>query len=140
MFTLRTGFPLTPRVSSDPSGTGSRGMRANVIGTPQDPHEVGPDRYYLDITAYAAPGPLTFGSVGIGVVRGPGMKRLDLSLNKEFRVNERMRFQLRGVAYNLTNTPIFQSPYSMVITAPNFGKIRTAQGERNVQVVGRFYF
>lgn len=68
------------------------------------------------------------------------MTRLGLSLNKESRVNERMRFRSRAVAYNFTKSPIFQSMYSMIITAPNFGQIRAAQGERNMQLVGRFYF
>ena len=57
----------------------------------------------------------------MGIVRGPGMSRFDLSLNKQFRVTERTYLQLRLAAFNATNTPIFQSPVSLVITAPTFG-------------------
>ncbi len=72
--------------------------------------------------------------------RGPGMTRLDLSLNKQFRVTERKYFQLRLAAFNATNTPIFQAPSSLVISAPTFGQIRGSQSERQVQLVAKFYF
>jgi hypothetical protein len=140
MFTLRTGFPLTPTVSTDPSGTGSRGMRANMNAVPDNQHLVGPGQPYLDVSVYSVPGPRTFGTSGIGVVRGIGMTRLDSSLNKEFRIAEKKSFQLRAAAYNFTNTPIYGAPSTMVITSPNFGQIRSSQGERNFQIVAKFYF
>ena len=140
IYSLRTGFPLTVRVTGDPSGTGSRSVRANVVGTPNDPHEVGPNKPYLDAKAYAVPTARTFGNAGVGIVRGPGMKRLDLSLNKQMRLTERTTFQLRLAAFNATNTPIFQAPASMIITAPTFGQIRASQSERSVQLIGKLYF
>ena len=138
--TAHSGFPLTIKVSGDPSGTGSRSVRANVIGTPNDPHKIGPNQPYLDAKAYAVPGPRTFGNAGVGTIRGPGMTRFDLSLNKQFRVSKRKYFQLRLAAFNATNTPIFQAPSSLVITAPTFGQIRSSQSERNVQLVAKLYF
>ena len=42
IYTAHTGFPLTIKMSGDPSGTGARSFRANVIGTPNDPHQIGP--------------------------------------------------------------------------------------------------
>jgi hypothetical protein len=140
IYTMHTGFPLTIKVSGDPSGTGARVERANVISTPHDPHLIGPNELYLDPKAYAVPGPLTFGNAGVGIVRGPGMSRMDLSLNKQFRVTESRYVQLRLAAFNATNTPIFQAPASLVITAPTFGQIRSSQSERNVQIVGKFYW
>ena len=44
IFTAHTGFPLTIKMSGDPSGTGARSFRANVIGTPNDPHNIGTRR------------------------------------------------------------------------------------------------
>ena len=55
IFTAHTGFPLTIKMSGDPSGTGARSFRANVIGTPNDPHQIGPGVLFLDPTAYAVP-------------------------------------------------------------------------------------
>ncbi len=140
IFTAHTGFPLTIKYNSDSSGTGQRSFRANVVGTPHDPHNIGPGALYLDPSAYLAPTARTFGNAGVGIVRGPGMARLDLSLGKQFHITERKYFELRGEAFNLTNTPIFLSPASQTITSPVFGQIRSSEGERNVQVVGKFYF
>ncbi|MCC6394980.1 MAG: TonB-dependent receptor [Bryobacterales bacterium] len=140
IYTAHSGFPLTIKMSGDPSGTGARSFRANVIGTPDDPHVIGPNAKYLDPTAYAVPGARTFGNAGVGIVRGPGMSRLDLSIGKRFPISETKWFELRGEAFNLTNTPIFASPASQVITSPLFGEIRSSQGERNMQVVAKFNF
>jgi hypothetical protein len=140
IFTAHTGFPLTIKVNPDPSGTGARSFRANVNGTPHDPHQIGPGALYLDPTPYSVPGPLTFGDAGPGIVRGPGLMRLDLSLGKQFHLSERRYFELSGNAFNLTNTPIFLSPASQTITSALFGQIRSSQGERTIQVVAKFYF
>jgi hypothetical protein len=140
IFTAHTGFPLTIKMSGDPSGTGARSFRANVVGSPNNPHQIGPGALYLDPTPYAAPTAHTFGDAGPGVVRGPGMARMDLSLAKQFHITEHKYFELRGEAFNLTNTPIFLSPASQTITSPLFGQIRSSEGERNMQVVAKFYF
>jgi hypothetical protein len=137
---LHTGFPLTIKLSSDPSGTGARSYRPNVIGTPNDPHNIGPGEEWLDISAYATPAKFTFGNAGVGVVRGPGMGRTDVSLEKQFHLTERRYFSLRWEAFNLTNSPIFASPASQSIASALFGQIRSSSGERNMQVVAKFYF
>jgi hypothetical protein len=140
ILTAHTGFPLTIKMSGDPSGTGARSFRANVIGTPNDPHQIGPGLLFLDPTAYAAPTAGTFGNAGIGPVRGPGMKRLDFSLHKQFNITEKKSFELRAETFNLFNTPIFASPASQTITSSLFGQIRSSQGERNVEIAAKFYF
>jgi hypothetical protein len=140
IFTAHTGFPLTIKVSGDPSGTGARSFRPNVVGTPNDPHVIGPGASWLDLSAYAAPAPGTFGNAGVGIVRGPGMARMDLTLGKKFHITESKYFELRGEAFNLANTPIFLSPASQTISSSLFGQIRSSEGERNVQLVAKFYF
>jgi hypothetical protein len=140
IYTAHTGFPLTIKLSSDPSGTGARSYRPNVIGTPNDQHVVGPGNAWLDISAYATPALHTFGNAGVGVVRGPGQSRMDLSLAKQFHITEAKYFELRGEAFNLTNSTIFLSPASQSIASTLFGQIRSSEGERNMQVVAKFYF
>jgi len=140
VYTAHTGFPLTIKMSGDPSGTGARSFRANVVGTPHDPHQYGPGALYLDPGPYAQPTAFTFGNAGVGVVRGPGLNQLNVSLSKQFHITESKYFSLRGDAYSLTNTPAYLSPASQTITSPLFGQIRSAQGERNLQVAAKFYF
>jgi hypothetical protein len=140
IYTGHSGFPLTIKMSGDPSGTGARSFRANVIGTPHDPHNIGPGVLFLDPSAYSAPTAGTFGSAGNGIVPGPGMTRLDFSLSKRFNISEKRYFELKGEAFNLTNTPIFSSPASQTITSSLFGQIRGSQGERNIELAAKFYF
>ena len=140
IYTAHSGFPLTIKYNGDTSGTGQRSFRVNAIGTPNDPHNIGPGALYLDPSAYAAPTKGTYGNIGVGTARGPGMSRFDLSLGKEFHISESRYFELRGEAFNLFNTPIFLSPASQTITSTLFGQIRGSEGERNMQVVAKFYF
>jgi hypothetical protein len=55
-------------------------------------------------------------------------------------VGEKRWFELRGEAFNLANHPIFNSPISQTITSSVFGEVSSTQGERNLQVVAKFYF
>jgi hypothetical protein len=140
IYTVHGGFPLTIKMSGDPSGTVARSFRANVNGKPNDPKQIGPGVLYLDPTPYSAPAARTFGNVGVGTSRGPGMSRFDLSLGKKFMVGERKWFEVRAEAFNLTNTPIFLSPASQIITSSLFGQIRSSQGERNIELAAKFNF
>jgi hypothetical protein len=138
-FTAHTGFPLTIK-ATDRSGTLARSARVNVIGTPNDSHIVGPGNHWLDGSAYQQPVAFTFGNSAPGVTRGPGATIFNLSLSKRFPVTERKWFELRGEAFNLTNTPIFNSPISQTISSAVFGEVSSTQGERSMQVVAKFYF
>jgi hypothetical protein len=138
VLTLHGGFPLT-MTANDVSGTKSRGPRANRSGNGEGAKEVGPGKKWFDTSAFFQPASGTFGNAGNGVVRGPGMRNFSLSLQKIFPVGEFKRFEFRGEAYNLTNTPIFGSP-TRAVTSANFGEIRASQGERNVQFGLKFYF
>jgi hypothetical protein len=55
-------------------------------------------------------------------------------------VGESRWFELRGEAFNLANSPIFNSPISQTITSSTFGEISSTTGERNMQIVAKFYF
>jgi hypothetical protein len=140
IYTAHGGFPLTIKMSGDPSGTVARSFRANVNGKPNDPHQIGPGLLFLDPTPYSAPPARTFGNAGIGIVPGPGMSRFDLSLAKQFHMGEHRWIEVRAEAFNLTNTPIFLSPASQTITSSLFGQIRSSQGERNIELAAKFYF
>jgi hypothetical protein len=136
--TLRSGFPLTVR-STDRSGTTSRGARADRIGDGEGAKEVGVGYYWLDRAAFKEPSAGTHGNSGVGVVRGPGWKTMNLSLHKSFAFGEAKSLQVRGEFFNITNTPQFGTP-TMSVSSSTFGRITGAQGERNVQLALRIYF
>jgi hypothetical protein len=55
-------------------------------------------------------------------VYGPNSKNLDFSVYKDIPVRERLHLQIRGEAFNLTNTPWFSQP-DTGLQDPTFGVI-----------------
>ncbi len=136
--TLRSGFPLTIQ-STDRSGTLSRGARADRIGNGEGPKQVGKGLTWLDKSAFKEPVAGTFGNSGVGVIRGPGWKTMNLSTHKNFAISETKTLQIRGEFFNITNTPQFGTPVRSVSSA-TFGEITGSQGERNIQLAVRIMF
>ncbi|HKD92603.1 MAG TPA: TonB-dependent receptor [Terriglobales bacterium] len=69
--------------------------------------------HYFDPTVFAAPnvtGNPHLGNTNRDEFRGPGYFNLDASLLRDFRVTERIGFQIRADAFSLTNTPHFSNP------------------------------
>ncbi len=73
------------------------------------------------------PLPGVMGSLGEGVLRGPGAKQVNVNLIKRIPINERFVFQIGATAENLTNTPIFANPQTS-INSTAFGRITTTAG------------
>ena len=140
ILSLHTGFPLTIS-AGDASGTNSRGSRANciappnVFGTQESP--LGGYQWF-DPSSYAPAVPGTFGTCGVGTVRGPGLHNLDLSLAKFFDITERQKIELRAESINFTNTPILNSPNAGL--GSTLGLLQSAQGARNVQFALKYLF
>jgi len=67
-------------------------------------------------------------------LRNANARLLDFSLFKSFRIMERMRAELRGEAFNLTNTPLFGNP-GTVLNTPTFGVVTSQENTpRQVQI------
>ncbi len=79
-----------------------------------------------------------FGSCGNGVVRGPGLDTLDVSLQRIFPFTEARRVEFRADFINFTNTPILDSPD--IFAGFGLGRVTGSQGERNIQFALKFYF
>jgi hypothetical protein len=140
------GFPLTI-FADDASGTNSRGSRANCVAPPHvfgrkpasDPFTGQYSGFqWFDPASYAPPAPGSFGSCGVGTVRGPGLRTANLSLQKGFPLSESKRLEFRAEFFNVTNTTILNSP-NMGLN-PFLGLINSSQGERNIQLALKFYF
>ena len=138
MLTLRTGFPLTI-TALDRSGTVSGAPRADRLADGAGSRQVGPGSSWFDKSAFRQPVAGTFGTAGVGVTRGPGLRNLDVSLQKSFPLTESKRFEFRAEFFNLSNTPAFNAP-DRAVNSATFGEINAAQGERNIQLALKFYF
>jgi hypothetical protein len=57
-------------------------------------------------------------------VRRPSFEQFDMNFSKTFQITERVRFQFRGEAYNVFNTPMYdERVYNQTATDPEFGSI-----------------
>jgi acyl-coenzyme A thioesterase PaaI-like protein len=63
------------------------------------------------------------GSLGRNAFRGPGYFNTDLSLRKNFKLNERLSLQLGANAYNVLNHPNFANPVANTADPSQFGQI-----------------
>ena len=105
IFTAQSGAPFTVNLSSaagqnvSPIGlvSGNNLERPNLIGNPnagpQTPAE------WFNTAAFALPAQNTFGTAGRNVVTGPGLATLDLSLQKEGTLHERIEAAIPAWMY-----------------------------------------
>ena len=140
VFTWATGTPLT--VTSDPVLCACPGNTAFANMVAGANPQLNSGIAFLNPAAFSAPAYGQAGTLGRGVVRGPGITNYDMSLFKNFHVHDRFNLQLRGEAYNLTNTPRFALPVTN-INSPDFGQttstINGAFG-RQINVAVRLLF
>lgn len=144
IFTLHTGFPITPQ-AQDASGTNFSGFpRANCAGQPvinglqRSTIPGSPGYLYLGSQGLSQPANGTFGNCQVGAYTGPGLQQFDASIFKSFPVVEGQSIQFRAEAINVLNHPILAAPNSTVGTT--FGLISNAQGERNLQFAIKYLF
>jgi hypothetical protein len=140
ILSLHTGFPITI-TSSDVSGTNARSARANclapgdVLGEQNAPQG---GYQYFSPTPYSAEVKGTFGTCGVGTIRGPGLASLDFDLSKSFHITEKSFLDLRGEFINLTNTVVLNAPSRGIGTT--LGLLQGSQGARQVQLALKFHF
>lgn len=105
---------------------------------------------WLNPAAFSTSVPLgTFGNLGRSSVPGPNTWEIDMALSRSFRIHEGQTFEIRGEAFNLTNS--FRSCIGCAggllggtsVTARNnsqFGQITVADAPRIMQLAAKFVF
>src|SRR5216117_425062 len=142
-----SGFPFTPLAGSNISGTGDASQSdvpswnpdfkgKAIVGTP--------DQWY-DPRAFVLPPQGTFGNVGRGTLRGPGLFSLDTSLLKRVRISEGLNLQFRAEAFNVLNHTNLGYPNEVVFQgadySPTGGVITsTATPSRQIQFALKLQF
>jgi hypothetical protein len=136
VFRRFTGLPFTPTAAVTPCNCpGVTGIYADVAGSPQYPHGIGPGQPWVSTSAFNSPAPNTFGNAGRDVLRGPGLTNYDFSLFRNFRFKERIKLEMRAETTNLTNTPHFANPATSINSA-TFGIVSATgyNGNRQMQL------
>ncbi len=100
---------------------------------------------WFDTSNITDPAAYTFGTCGVGNVRGPHYSDVDLSLHKDFLVTESKRLEFRLEGLNAFNHPVWTfsggpANGSFNTGNANFGKITGSQGARQLQLALKFYF
>jgi hypothetical protein len=126
---FQTGQYFTPTFTgSDPSNTNTFGGIPDRIGEGNLPRsERNPQRWF-DASAFRVPAPGTFGNSGVNVLQGPGLNLHHLTIIKEFRPVERVRFVLQGNAANVFNRPHYAFPSANISIPGQVGRFLTTLG------------
>ena len=141
--TVQSGIPLTPTASPNlcfcfPSGS----VRADRIGNPEGAKQL---RNWFNLAAFQHPGSLRFGNSAPGVIIGPGLWTLDLSVSKDVVISKEAnrRFNFRADIFNSLNHANFDPPSTAIFPANAPGTtnvITSAQDPRLIQLSLRFIF
>lgn len=142
ILTWRSGTPFTIISGQDRSLSGVGLDRADLIGNPflASRPTVQTISQYFNTAAFGPNALGTFGSSPRNLLRNPVYFNLDMGLQRNFPIKERMRFQFRAEAFNLPNNVHFNQPGNNVSSATTFGRITGAGDPRILQLVGRFEF
>lgn len=103
------------------------GFRPDVVpGVPLYLHTGDPTQY-LNPAAFALPAAGKFGNLGRGAIRLPGIRNVDFSVNKNWKVGERYGLQFRAEMFNVFNHANFNTldnglSFQGTASDANFGK------------------
>ncbi|PYU27622.1 MAG: TonB-dependent receptor [Acidobacteria bacterium] len=126
--TAQGGFPFTPLVGSNISGTGD----TNPVDVPNwNPNFSGPvllrnPNQWFNPNAFQMPIAGTFGNVSRGFLRGPGLVDVDTSFFKRFQISEQWTLQFRAELFNILNQASFAYPNGIVFAG---NKISSTAGQ-----------
>jgi hypothetical protein len=144
ILTLMTGLPMT---------FGANGTALNTPGASQTADQVADVTKLYGINtpakggspwfsqaSFAQPTGVRFGSSGRNTLSGPGFFNADLSVFKIFNFTERVKMEIRGESFSVTNTPQFSRPTTDVSNA-NYGYITGVDGgARGMQLGAKISF
>jgi hypothetical protein len=107
--TLLSGFPFTPQIGGNRSQDGDTRNpdRPSVNPSFSGPVLLRTPNQWFNPNAYLLPTFGTYGNVGRGVLTGPGLADVDMSLFKSTPLSERVNLQFRAEFFNLLNRANF---------------------------------
>jgi hypothetical protein len=139
--TFLSGFPFTPLTGSNRSGDGDirNPDRPSLNPSFTGPVVTGNPNQWFNPAAFILPTPGTYGNLGRGTFRGPGLANVDLSLFKNTGITEKTNLQFRVEVFNMLNRSNYGPPNATVFSSgaisPSAGLITTtATFPRQIQL------
>ncbi|HWT03173.1 MAG TPA: carboxypeptidase regulatory-like domain-containing protein [Pyrinomonadaceae bacterium] len=144
-----SGTPLNIFSGVDTAGLGgANSQRPDLVeGVPihadgNDPLQI------INPAAFTLPARGTLGNLERGAVRGPGIKNIDFSVTKNWRVRERFNIQFRTEMFNVFNFVNFRAHNLSVagggiennFSNGGFGRANSTRGPREIQFGLKFNF
>ena len=129
--------PVT-QATNNLSAFGYAVQRPNRIGNPGDFATPGASAWF-DKSAFVAAPQFAIGNSSRNPLRGPGLQNADLMIGKTFRVTQKMSFEFRAEAFNVSNTPPLNDPNGSFGSAA-FGTITSAGNPRDFEFAGKIRF
>lgn len=144
IITLADGAPTTtPGPNGDSANLNVLANYGNATGISITPPGGQTAQHFWNLAAFDVTNPILsyrVGNLARGVLRKPGTRQADLSLNKTFRIYERHALQFRFDAFNSTNHPNWNSPSTTATSPTTFGVVTTAKTMRQLQVALKYTF
>ena len=142
---LQDGGWLTVTLPGDPLDAGSEASQwpdrvrdANLPVSQRTPSR------WFDTTAFTMPPAFQYGNSGRGVVKGPGLLNLDMSLRRTFLLSEKQRLEARLEAFNATNRSNFlvtsRGEQTLEYGTSGFGVLAKSFPGRQIQLALKYYF
>jgi hypothetical protein len=142
--TLGSGFPFTPQAGSNVSGDGDT---RNPDRPSLNPSFSGPILRFSPnlwfnpgaaVFPFVLPAAGTYGNLGRGILTGPGLVDMDVSLFKNTKITGKIGVQFRAECFNVLNHTNFGTPNAIVFSnglpSPSAGLITaTATSSRQIQ-------
>jgi hypothetical protein len=104
---------------------------------------------YIDRNAFPAapqapngllPTDTDFGNSSVGFLRGPAQHNIDMAIERSIPITESNTVHVRAEFFNLTNTPQFANP-DTILSDPTFGTISSkAANPRIIQFALKYMF
>jgi hypothetical protein len=135
--TLQTGLPFNVVVQGDPAGIGlSNNQRPNVAG---DVYAHTVRTQWLNPAQFSVPAAGTFGNLGPFALHYPFFNNWDASVQKSFRLTERIRTDFRAEFFDFPNH-LSYTAVSSTVGSSNFGQVTGATDPRTMEFALRLSF
>jgi hypothetical protein len=138
-----SGTPLNIITGVDRAGLGnSTTQRPNLVsGVPLYIDNPSDSSLLINQAAFTLPAPGTFGNLPRGFVRAPGIKNIDFSMAKNWKMRERYTIQFRAEMFNVFNFVNFRGNNLSVagggidntLSNGGFGRAGSTRGPREIQ-------
>jgi hypothetical protein len=128
---LRTGVPFSVSFSANQVGWVS--SRADLVGDPKLPRGERSILRWFDASAFRVPAPFTYGNSARNLLFAPGDIVFDVSVLKNFVIDEHRSVQFRAEFFNMPNHANFGGPGANISVPASVGRIFGAGDPRQIQ-------